>query len=50
MTATALSHINSDGLCDTMSLADFIKEKAFFDALRKLKFFSKYYIWKPLGL
>ncbi|EAY07547.1 Dynein heavy chain family protein [Trichomonas vaginalis G3] len=50
MSADGIQIVGSDGTTFSQSLHQWASEKSHFISLRKLKFFSMYYIWKPFTL
>lgn len=50
MSADGIQMVNADGTTFSQSLDRWASEKSHFISLRKLKFFSLYYVWKPFLL
>lgn len=50
MSATGVTHVNSDGDTEQLSLDQWSKESSSFMTIRKLHFFNQYFFWKPFRL
>ncbi|OHS97076.1 Dynein heavy chain family protein [Tritrichomonas foetus] len=50
MSASGVTHVEPDGTTDHISLDIWAKEESIFKAIRKLKTFQNYMLWKPLRL
>jgi energy-coupling factor transporter ATP-binding protein EcfA2 len=50
MSASGITHCQSNGLCENMSLDQWSREVSIFNDIRKLNFFQQYWFWKSFRI